>query len=347
MAFCERSLWPLVLLYGFGTPVFFRTAFLNQNLLVAQFSFFSFALLFGSEGAPPTSARAGAAGFLAGLALLCDYSALVAVPLLGIYCLYRCVRGARADPQDAVGSSSWAMTASLHDVVPVAAMAAAAAIPMGVLLAYQAWAFGNPIWPAQRYMPPAEYGAEGWYGFAGIDPELLYANLFDLRFGLVPAAPLLLLALAAPLVLRSVGAPELALTVSVFLGFWLLGSATQFARLQWETGVRYLVPVVPFVFLPTAAVVVCLPRLVRGAVTALAVLQSWALAMVREDPITSVRTVLADGPQLPWLKTLERTGDQYGSVAAVLAANPAIMAVAVAVVPVALLWLASRPMRRA
>jgi hypothetical protein len=48
--------------------------------------------------------------------------------------------------------------------------------------------------------------------------------------------------------------PELVFVWATCAALWIFCSATQFARLQWETGVRYLVPAVPFLFLPTAAV---------------------------------------------------------------------------------------------
>ena len=40
----------LALLYGFATPVFYRTGQLNQNLLVGHFAFFAFALLWRPSG---------------------------------------------------------------------------------------------------------------------------------------------------------------------------------------------------------------------------------------------------------------------------------------------------------
>jgi hypothetical protein len=340
LAFPPRSRWPLALLYGFATPVFLRTAFLNQNLLVAHFALFAFALLLADRSRAPQPSRAAAAGLLAGMALLCDYTAIVVVPPLGLYCLWRCMRPVRCSDTQQVGA--------LRGLTPVAAMAAAAAIPVAVLLAYQAWAFGNPIWPAQHYMPPDPYGDMGWHGFAGLDPELLYENLLGLRFGLLPAAPLLALTLglAVPALrteaLRHVGPAELWLAAAMLVCLLLLAAATQFARHQWETGVRYLVPAVPFLFLPAAAVLVAMPRRVALGVAALALFQSWSLAMVRADPLTSILTVLSDGPQLPWLTTLSRMGDQYGPAAAAIAERPAIVVAALAVGPIAMLWSALR-----
>lgn len=337
LGFPRRSLLPLALLYGFGTPVFFRTGFLNQNLLVSHFALFSFALLLGRCRATASAPAFAAAGAFAGMTLLCDYTGVVLVPLLGAYAVYRCLEGDTGHMRATAGR--------------LLAMVAGAAVPIAVLLAYQAWAFGSPLWPAQHYMPRAEYGADGWNGFTGPDPELLYQNLFDLRFGLVPAAPLLVLAFVATLLRRRlshlVGPGEMALATTIFVALWVFSSSTQFAHLQWETGVRYLVPAVPFLFLLAAAVLTAMPRVLAYTVAALAVAQSWCLAMVRDDPLASVASVLAHGPQLPWLTTLDRTGTQYGGVAGAVAAHPLIVIALVATVPAALWYGAIRPEQRA
>ena len=75
-----------------------------------------------------------------------------------------------------------------------------------------------------------------------------------------------------------------------------------------NTGVRYLVPCVPFLFLAAASVLVRLPRPLAVGIALGAVGWSWAHAMVRETPWESVRAVLAGGPQLPWLTSVWRSG---------------------------------------
>jgi hypothetical protein len=328
LGFPPQSVSWLALLYGFGTPVFFRTGFLNQNLLVADFAFFSFALLLPGAARYPSNVRLAAAGALAGSTLLCDYTGLVLVPALTAYAIHR----ARERESSAGAAAA---------IVQTWPMLAGAIPPIAALLAYQAWAFGNPLLPAQSYMPPAEYGAVGWNGFTAPDPELLWANLFDVRFGLLVAAPLLVLACAA-LFVRGVTRRYLKRGEEVFIWLtcaclWLFASSTQFARLQWETGVRYLIPAVPLLFLPAAALLVVMPRVPVCVVAVLAVVQSWCLAMVRADPLASIATVLAAGPQLPWLTTLGRMGSQYGRSAGWLASHQIVVVAPVAAVAV-VLW---------
>ncbi len=293
------ALW-LALLYAFGTPVFFRSGFLNQNMLVAHATLFAFALLWRPDrpgGIEDRSPRLALAGVAAGTTLLCDYSGVVPLLALGLYAGVQLLR--------AHGPTAAAPR--------VGALVAGGALPVAVLLGYQQWAFGNPLFPAQRYMPDTAYSVRGWFGLTPPAPDLLTANLFDLRFGLFAFCPLLLLGVvgwAAALGRRSVRA-EAVLALGIFLGLWLFASAVQFGRLQWNTGVRYMVPAVPLLFLATALALRHLPRPWAVGLGIASVAQSWALAMVREDVPTSLASALLAGVQLPWLSVLGMMGGQY------------------------------------
>ncbi len=296
MGFAATPALLLALLYGFGTPVFFRSGFLNQNLLIAQLSLFAFALLYRNEAErPPGRGALLAAGGLTGFCVVCDYSGVVPIAVLGSWALAEEAR--RRGAAAGLRRTLWL----------VAGGAAAAAL----LPAYQAWAFGHPIWPAQHYMPATEYSGQGWNGVNWPAADLALQNLFDPRFGLFTAGPLLLLAFAAPF-LRGprprLRASELALAFGVLVGSWLFASCIEFARLQWNTGVRYLMPAVPFLFLAAAGVLARLPRPLALGLGAASLLQCWAHAMVRETPWISLLRVLGHGPELPWLTSIGRTG---------------------------------------
>jgi hypothetical protein len=118
LGFPPQTLPWLALVYGFGTPIFFRTGFLNQNLLVAHFAFFSFALLAGASAAYPSAARLAAAGAMAGLTLLCDYTGIVLIAALFAYAIYRC-------GEDAAGRFA-GLPAAIARALPMAAGAVAA-----------------------------------------------------------------------------------------------------------------------------------------------------------------------------------------------------------------------------
>jgi hypothetical protein len=298
--FGARASLGLAFLYAFGTPVFFRAAFLNQNLLVSHFGLFAFALLFRPSGADPGPRRLALAGLSAGAAVLCDYSGAVLLGALAAYAVAREAARARRGLGVALARS-----------LP---MLAGAAIPIAALAAYQAWAFGHPLWPAQHYMPATPYSRLGADGFSAPQLDLLAQNLVDPRFGLFAFCPLLVLGLAAPWGARTrrhLPSAELALALGVFVGILLFSSGNQFGRLQWNTGVRYMVPAVPLLFLATADV---WSRLPRGPALVLAVVttaESWCLAMARESVPESIAAVLRGGLQLPWLTVLSKMGGQY------------------------------------
>jgi hypothetical protein len=72
--------------------------------------------------------------------------------------------------------------------------------------------------------------------------------LFDLRFGLVLNAPAVVLALAAPfLVARGsfLKGRESWLMLAIGLAFLVFFSSVHYTRLQYITGIRYIVPVIP------------------------------------------------------------------------------------------------------
>ena len=90
-------------------------------------------------------------------------------------------------------------------------------------------------------------------------------------------------------------------------------AANQFGRLQFNSGVRYVVPAVPFLFLLAAGPLLRLPRVIGWAVAALGTYWSWCLAMYRDveqglGVLESLIHITTEGVRLPWLVTLERLG---------------------------------------
>ncbi|MCC6990958.1 MAG: hypothetical protein IT181_18265, partial [Acidobacteria bacterium] len=121
-----------------------------------------------------------------------------------------------------------------------------------------------------------------------------------------------------------------------FMGFLLFCSANQFARLQWNTGLRYLLPLVPFCFLYAVPVLERLPAVPRRWILALALAVSWALAMARESVPESLLRVFVAGPELPWLTVIGKTAPQY--VPFLDGAPSPLAAMALAAAAVAALW---------
>jgi hypothetical protein len=220
---------------------------------------------------------------------------------------------------------------------------AGAVWPLVALLGYQWWAFGSPLTVPQSLMPPTEYSVYGYSGMSLPQPDLVIANLFDLRFGLFAFAPVLLLAIPGLWLMPAswLTRRQSAVIAMFFVAFLLFCSANQFARLQWNTGLRYLLPLVPFCFLYAVPVLERLPALARRWVLVAAVAQAWALAMARESVPESLLRVFVAGPELPWLTVIGRTAPQY--VPFLDGAPSPLPVLAVAAAAVLAIWWPLRP----
>lgn len=288
----------LALLFGFGTPIFFRTSALNHNMFVMWAVFGSFLLMW-----PRGAARVAGvplrnrvlAGGLAGLALALDYAGVV--PLLALYA-YLVFDRARFVPFRQSFRESLAFVAG--------------SVPPVLFLLFSQWAmFGNPFLPGQYWMPEVNYTDRGWRGFALPAPDLFLKNLFAPEYGMLIFGPLLALGFVPAwkyarekLVFST---PERWLTFGFVLAFLIFCAANQYSRMQWNTGFRYLLPIVPFVFLAGTDHLVRMPKWVLGAVATAAFFHSWVLAAVRESVPLSYQILFESGPQLPWLTVLRMT----------------------------------------
>ena len=297
----ERAAAGWSLLYAIGTPLLFRSAFLNQNALLAHGVLGAYILLAGWRprplGAPVPSSSLLGIGLLLGYGLVCDYSA---APLLLMFGLW--IMAAEA-------SRGWGAA------IRAGATYTAGALPMvALLLWYQQAAFGSPWYPAQRYMPATEYSVIGWNGFFVPTAELLWGNLFDPRYGLFAFCPLLVAALAAPFARGDRTDPFRAQAwwmLAVGVAVYVFSSANQFANLQWNTGVRYLVPLVPLLFLAARQVLRATPPAFGAVLAAVSVVISLAVSMTRESVTDALRLVLSHGPTLPVFVVLDKMASGY------------------------------------
>ena len=94
-------------------------------------------------------------------------------------------------------------------------------------------------------------------------------------------------------------------------------AGSNYTRLQFNTGIRYMAPVLPFLFLPTARVLVRWPRAVQLWIAVPSVVLAWAMAMNREvwrplGVLEPVARVLTGGFELPALTTIERMREMFG-----------------------------------
>lgn len=286
----EHEALVYALLYAFGTAVFFRSGYLNHNMLLGHAVFGAFVLLWRGIGQRVILG----AGLLGGLGVLLDYSGVVPLGLLFFYAVYRGLRAERP-----WWESGWMVVGSLP--------------PIGLLWFYQWASFGHPFYPGQHWMPPVEWIDIGYQGFGWPQIELLWILLADYRFGLFLTTPLFLFALVAPFAPRmgSLRAAALWVVLGLPTALWVFFGCVQYTRLQYATGIRYLAPVFPFLFLAAVPVLRRLPRWGLYFVGIAAVAQAWCMAMYRDvergyglaEPLLQV---LLGGPKLPFLTVLSR-----------------------------------------
>jgi hypothetical protein len=320
----RTGLW-LALLYAFGTPVFFRTGFLNHNMILGHLSFMGFLAMWNPAQAKlwGEGRRYFLGGLAGGTALLLDYSGVVLLAALFCYGVAKAWEGNRI--QDVIRRSG------MYDL--------GAAGPILLLWFYQWQSFGNPFLPGQNWMPPVEWIDVGYQGFSLPQPELLRLLLVDYHYGLFATCPLMLIALLAPWWNRGpkrvLPAREFALLMLVPVGLWLFCGGISYVRLQYNNGLRYLSPLLPYLFVAAAVVLVRLPRRFAYLLSVLAVIQAWSMAMYRDvergfgvlDPILHV---FIGGFQLPALTVISRMSGQYGDYASLGVSPLPVFAVAAA-----------------
>jgi hypothetical protein len=287
------------LLFAFATPMLFRSAFLNQNAIVAHCVLWAFIALVGltPRDRPASKAAVQIAGACLGLAILTDYSG---APLAIAFGLWVMVEGHREERwRGLFRRTAW--------------FASGAAGPLAILFAYQWVAFGDPFLPAQKYMPDTSESVKGWFGMSPPTPRLLAGNLIGPDFGLFSWCPMLLAAFATWRA-RGPGVPDRTAQRFVWIAgalLYLFSSANQYANLQWNTGVRYMVPMAPLLFILAVPVLDRAPRLVFWALVLPSCVFSACVSMTRENLPEALMRVFIAGPELPLLTVLGKTASGY------------------------------------
>ena len=101
--------------------------------------------------------------------------------------------------------------------------------------------------------------------------------------------------------------PERLFAIGLFVAMLLFCASNQYSRIQFNSGFRYMVPLVPILFLAASDHLVRLPRRWLLAVAIPVLLNSWVISMVREPVPESWQRVLSEGIQFPWLTVLKQT----------------------------------------
>jgi hypothetical protein len=310
------------LLYALGTPIFFRAALLNHNILVCNAAFAALLILWdpsplideqpvsndasgNPHSRPLRLVPATLAGLLAGYCVLCDWSGVVVLAVSALYCFLRSAQPRLGQPR----ATAQPLRARLKTLL---AFAAGAAVCIVLLAFYQRWAFGSPVLPSQHYMHPTAPTSHGYRGFDWPSPALAWANFFDPRFGLFAYCPFLMLGLAAPFIPRKrrlIPTRELWVLILYFVLFVLFCAANQYSWLQPLTGFRYLVPVVPPLAILSIEVARQFPRPLQWILGICACAQSLVLAAAHENDIRlAVSTLVERRGQFFWIIRLRDAG---------------------------------------
>jgi hypothetical protein len=276
-----RAVW-LALLFAFGTPIWYRTAHLNHNMFLMEALFAAFLILFrepGREFAHSTAQRAWV-GFLLGIAIALDYAGVFPAVVLGLWFLW--TRRAAAGWRTALAESVPAVLAALP--------------PILFLLWTQKLMYGGWFTPGQFVMRPVNYTEVGMKGISWPTFEVLLKNFVAPGWGLYTFGPLLLVALwPAPRAEESswiLPRRERRWVLALVVTFLLWNAMNVYSLMQFNSGFRYLLPIVPFAFLQASD---RLARLSRGALAALSVLvvaHGLVLCMTRE--VNDTEKILRD-----------------------------------------------------
>lgn len=326
-----RAVW-LALLFAFGTPVFYRTGHLNHNMFLMETTFAAFVVVWFGSDADRGLSLGKKLGFGALLGATCalDYAGFVLAGMLFLY--FAVPRLLKAG-----------VAKLLVDCVPIAL----ASLPFLGFLFWTQWLmYGDPFTPGQKVMPHQnEYVDQGYRGIGFPVPEIFFKNLIAPGWGLYTFGPLLLLALLPAA--RFIRPEKLVFplherrwSLALVLAFMLFCAANWYSLLQFNTGFRYLLPCVPFLFLAASDWLARMRKVPLVALSVIVITHGVVLAMTREvndtenlirheavdqgtselslpgywkrmlteTPIpVAYRRIDQEGPQLPWLNVLKQT----------------------------------------
>lgn len=278
----------------FASPLFAYGLLFFSHALVAACLFGAWAILFLRDAKFRMDLLAGA---LIGWAVLSEYPAAIAAAVL----------------------VSCATFQKWRRVLPIIL----GGIPFAVMLAGYNWlCFGSPFELSSGHERLDEFRSMAGSGVFGVglpSPRILASLLLDPSKGLLVFSPILLLTVAGWRPLRSIlpGPAFVALALTpISLALFYAGYPNWHGG--WTVGMRYLVPTLPFLFLPLA-----LRRMPRIE----PVLAGWSVTAVMLTAL--VFPFVPPGFPLPWISfaaSLVRDGlvaptllHVFGSVAAVMA----------------------------
>lgn len=230
----------LTLAYSLGTLAFpFSTVFYGHQLAAALgIAAFFILLRVKLRISPERLTTIWPAGFLSGVAFLCDYPTGIIAFLLGAYCAV-------------VLEKKWKVIFWLLGI----------AVPAGVWLYYNHHCFGGAL--SSAYVFHVTYSHQkGLLGIGWPQAKALWGITFGSYRGIFYQSPFLLLAFPGFYYMyqRRGWRREFYLCLIVFLGFLFFNSGYAYWDGVGSTGARFLIPALPFLVISLAAVIEKWPR---------------------------------------------------------------------------------------
>jgi hypothetical protein len=226
----------LTLAVAFGTPFLYYARSFFGHAWAAALLLLSWDMLRASEGPMPRRRAVlwlAGCGFLAGWAVLSEYT----VAPIALFLALRATAG-----------RSW------KALLPVAA---GAAVPLALLLGYQAAAFGSPFLPSyakEAYPAYAELARRKLFGLGVPSPKVAGSYLFHPARGLFLLSPFLIWSLGGAVRWWRSGRDraDCVLVIASCLSFFVLLAGYPNWHGGWSLGSRYLLPGLFFLALPVA-----------------------------------------------------------------------------------------------
>jgi uncharacterized membrane protein len=232
----------LAFAYGFGTLALPYSTALFGHQFGAVCAFSSFMLLW-RQRENWSQGRAVAAGLLAGLGAISDFTTMLMACFLGLYAVWVSLgrRGERAR--------------AFEVVQRVATFAVLAAVPLSLQLSANWSSFGNPfVFPHIHHVQPS-FQARHAAGLLGVHlPKLepLYQLTIGPWRGLFYASPVLLLALPGFFLLWGQRRAEAMLSATLWIGVLLMSAGYENWTAGSAYGPRYQIAAIPFLMFAAA-----------------------------------------------------------------------------------------------
>jgi hypothetical protein len=249
-------------IYAWGTLIFFYSTTFYSHVFAAALAVAALFCLSRMDTVPSLKWSVGS-GFLTGLAILMEYQGFIIAACVGLFVLYR-----------------WGIRRFIG-------YGTGAAVPLGVLMAYNWRAFGGPLNLAQQYLagPNKErFFAGGILGFVLPTPDRLLGLTILPERGLFVYCPILLLMFVGWSVMLRSQSPKLPgiarLSILASIGLFLFNASAGDWQAGASYGPRYLTSAVPFMMIGVAFALPVVSRWVWIPLAAVSLLNNWLGAQV-------------------------------------------------------------------